>query len=536
MNADVADPRKYIQTNELKEVTNGNMFGRSMSTPDENGLISYEIFGIPGTKERKMNFAYIDLGDIFVHPMAYECLISLKRVVKDVLNGEGLYFIKDENIVKLTDKNKPTEKVDIGQGAHWLKRNLRKIKFCKDDSSAKVKERANFIKTLSDDEIFIDKWIVIPAFYRDVDYESRKKNDINLRYQSLLSQSRAVKQAIQMVGKGEVTDSHKKIQEKLNEIYVYFTTFIGGTKAFMQRSALGKAIDYSARMVISTAQIASNSPEDMTCDFAHSAVPLSMVLECFEPFIQYGFKQFVRSQIGGSNYIYEKKGNSFTRIPLASHWEECLLRDNIQKLIKLYTDSKEHRLDYFTVEAEDGRMIPLGYITSRGEVTSTDDEGISFASRPITLCEMFYMIAMNTVKDKQIMITRYPIEDYQNIYPSLMNIIPYERTKEFKLDGVTYPRFPDISVDDINRKHETNIGEMFNDTFHIFPSYLKALGADFDGDTITVQGVFSKNDPEKYIYSPMNMINISGGANGTREMTDITNQVVYAMTRNAEFK
>ena len=213
-----------------------------------------------------------------------------------------------------------------------------------------------------------------------------------------------------------------------------------------------------------------------------------------------------------------------------------MLRDNIQKLIKLYTDSKEHRLDYFTVEAEDGRMIPLGYITSRGEVTSTDDEGISFASRPITLCEMFYIIAMNTVKNKQIMITRYPIEDYQNIYPSLMNIIPYERTKEFKLDGVTYPRFPDISIDDINRKHESNIGEMFNDTFHIFPSYLAALGADFDGDTVTVQGVFSKNDPEKYIYSPMNMINISGGAKGTREMSNITNQVVYAMTRNAEFK
>ena len=44
MNADVADPKKYITANELKEVTNGNMFGKSMSTPDENGLISYEIF------------------------------------------------------------------------------------------------------------------------------------------------------------------------------------------------------------------------------------------------------------------------------------------------------------------------------------------------------------------------------------------------------------------------------------------------------------------------------------------------------------
>ena len=45
-------------------------------------------------------------------------------------------------------------------------------------------------------------------------------------------------------------------------------------------------------------------------------------------------------------------------------------------------------------------------------------------------------------KDKAIMITRYPIEDYQNIYPSLMNIIPYSKTKVATVNGVTYPRFP----------------------------------------------------------------------------------------------
>ena len=535
MQADIGSPDKYIETNDLKEVTNGNMFGRSLSSPDENGLISYEIFGNPGTKERKKTFAYIDLGDIFVHPLVMTCLMQLKRVIHDIVYGEGLYFVRDGTIVKLTEKNKPVEKTDIGNGCHWLKRNLRKINFEKDGASARVKERISFIKNLKDDEIFIDKWIVIPAYYRDVDFNTRKKNDINLRYQSLISQAKVVKQSIQMIGKGEVTDSHRKIQDKLEEIFTYFTTFIGGTKAFMQRSALGKSIDYSARMVISTAQIASNNPDEMSCDFWHSAVPLSMVLECFDPFIHYGFKQFVRGQIGGSNFIYEKTKNGFVRTPLASHWEECLLKENVQKLIKLYTDSKEHRLDYFTVESEDGRQIPLGYITAES-ITSTDGEQITtYNSRPITLVEMFYMIAMDTVKDKQIMITRYPIEDYQNIYPSLMNIMPYERTKVMKINGVEYPRFPDITEDDIAHAHDSKIGAMFNDTLHLFPTYLKALGADFDGDTVTVQGVFSKNNPMDYIASPMNMVNISGGAKGTREVTDVITQVIYAMTRNENF-
>lgn len=534
MLADIGSPDKYVKANELEEVTNGNMFGRSMSSPDENGLISYDIFGNPGTTKRKKTFAYIDLGDIFVHPFMMDCLISLKRVIKDIVYGEGLYFVRNGNIVKVSDKNRPEPKEDVGNGCHWLKRNLRKINFDKEGASSRVKEKIALIKNVSDDEIFVDKWIVIPAYYRDVDFNTRKKNDINLRYQSLISQAKAVKQSIQMLGTGEVTDSHRKIQDKLDEIYTYFTTFIGGTKAFMQRHALGKAIDYSARMVISTAQITSNNPDEMTCDFWHSAVPLSMVLECFDPFIQYGFKQFVRQQIGGSNYIYEKTKDGFIRTPLASHWEQCLLKENIQKVIKLYTDSKEHRLDYFTVETEDGRQVPLGYISPRGDIVSNSGD-VGYDSRPITLCEMFYMIAMDTVKDKSVMITRYPIEDYQNIYPSLMNIMPFERTKEATINGVKYPRFPDITEEDIKYRYEPSAGEKFNDTLHLFPTYLKALGADFDGDTVTVQGVFSKGNPSEYINSPMNMVNISGGAGGTREVTDVITQVIYAMTRNENF-
>lgn len=534
MLADIASPDKYIKANDLKEVTSGALFTSQTSIPDENGLVSYEIFGNPGTIQRKKTFAYIDLGDTFIHPMAYDCLIMLDKKMVDVLNGVGYYYVDGNgHVVKVDDKSKAPEKVDCSNGAKWLKRNIKKINFNKPQMTATRKDRVNFITSLQEDEMFITKWLVIPAYYRDVDIHTDKKNDINIMYQGLISQAKAVKAMSLMFKSDEVTDSHIKIQTKLGEIYRYFTTFLGGTKSFIQKHVLGKAPDYSARMVISTSTINSDSPDEMNTDYAHTACPLSMVLECFEPFIEYGFKNFVKNQINGSDYVYTKsKDGTIQRIPLASHWEQCLLHDAIHDLIKLYTDSKEHRLDYFTVEAEDGSMIPLGYIISNGSIHSSDNEIVEHPEqvvRPITLCEMFYMIAMDTCKNKQVMVTRFPIEDYQNVYPSMMNIIPYSKTKRMTINGTEYPRFPDISLDDIRNKLETNVGEKFNDTLELFPTYLKALGADFDGDTVTVQGIFTEKDPMEYINSPMNIINIAGDT--MRSISDVNAQVLFAMTR-----
>lgn len=538
MLADIGSPEKYIKTNDLPEVESGTLFSSQSTIPEETGLVSYEIFGNPGTKQRAKQFAYIDLGDYFVHPMAYNALCMLSDVVKNAILGKGYYYVDASGkIVEVKNQSDAPKGVDCGQGTRWLRRNIRKIDFVKKPLSPVRRDRIEFIKALSDDEMFVKQWIVIPAYYRDVDINTSKKNDINMMYQALLSQAKTIKSMSLMFDSEEVTDSHRKIQEKLNEIYMYFTSdFSFGTKKFIQKHILGKAPDYSSRMVISTARINSNDPDKMNTDYAHSAVPLSMVLEDFLPFIEYGFKRFVKEQINGSDYIYTKNAKGeIERVPLASHWEQCLLHDSIHDLIKTYSDSKEHRLDYFTVEAEDGSMIPLGYITSKGNISSSDSSVANDGSsiiRPITLCEMFYMIAMDTVKDKQIMITRFPIEDYQCIYPSLMNIIPYEKVKVAIVNGVEYPRFPDISLEDIRNKTDPSIGEKFNDTLQMFPTYLPALGADFDGDTVTVQGIFNKSDPLEYINSPMNIVNIAGST--MRAISDVNSQVMYALTKTAD--
>jgi hypothetical protein len=120
------------------------------------------------------------------------------------------------------------------------------------------------------------------------------------------------------------------------------------------------------------------------------------------------------------------------------------------------------------------------------------------------MCEIFYIVALNTIKDKSILTTRYPVEDYHNIYPSLMNIIPFTKTGKAEIEGQIYPRFPIITQEDLSSK---NIGSKFIDTFKVFPSYLSYLQGDYDGDTVSIQGVFTKDSGSKeFIGSSGNIV------------------------------
>ncbi len=532
MKADILNIDRFCEKKGLAEITTSNMFSKSSSEPDPQGLVSYEIFGDPSSEKRKTTYAYIDLGGTFVHPEVYEVLIYLKKIFGKVVMGEGDFFVRNGEIYEVTSKNIPGPRDDVGSGAAWLKNHIREITF-KQASSEVVKDRINFIKTCEIDEMFITKWLVLPAFYRDVDVYSSKKNDINIMYQFIISQASMVKSSKSMFDDDYiVTDAHRNIQNKINEMYKYFVTFIAGTKAFMQSHVLGKGTDYSARMVISTPKINVERPSDMEVDFGHSATPLPMILDCFAPFIHYGFKEFVNGKINGSKFVYAKdKNGTIERIELADNWEDCMLKDSIQKLIELYVDSKEHRLDYFTLEAKDGRRLPLSYISSKGDSTDAITELKNVDARPLTLCEMFYMIAYNTCKDKYVEITRYPVEDRNNIFPTNVNIIPFYKTEKRIIDGVEYPRFPVITQTDLDDTED--MGRKFQDTLRMFPTFLKALGADFDGDQTSVDGIFTDNSGcEEYVYSKANWINIGGGT--MRSTGDITAHTLYALTKERD--
>ena len=94
MRLDLVNMETLIKVNGLKPVTNPILFENgNIPTPD--GLLSLEIFGTT-SKERKNNFAYIDLHDYFIHPFVYKQLMRLDRRIESIVKGTRKFIINEE--------------------------------------------------------------------------------------------------------------------------------------------------------------------------------------------------------------------------------------------------------------------------------------------------------------------------------------------------------------------------------------------------------------------------------------------------------
>lgn len=528
---------EIIKAENMAEVTSSKIFIRE-GEPDPEGLASYEIFGYPGTEERKKRYGYIKLNDTFIHPHCVFELKSIKRHFTDAINGYGKFYIKDGELTR-ADEGKIPEGVEIGTGVGFLKDNWEKLTFDYKDATYGVRfNRLRFIKSLKKEQIFIDKIIVIPPFYRDIDMrEGGKKNEVNSVYISILNYASTLKATSTILGTfDDVSDSYRSINQILVDFHEQMVKMYGGRKGFIHKYIMGKSVDYSARLVISCLDVSkSKVPGEMDATFEKSVLPLFAVIKCFAPFIVNGVRNIITDYLHGSEYVLRNASQSTSgnlkieRVRLASDWQQCLTSAYIYNLIELFHDSPEHRLDIFTLPTEDGGEVPVGfYVNDGGDIElETDIATASGKIQPLRLIHLFYMAAMDNVSNKHIYITRYPIEDHNNTYPSGMNIIPYAKTARTTVGDTVYEKFPVVDYENDMKI----ISSMFVDSLVIFPGYLSALTGDFDGDQLSVIGVFTKEaneDAKRHIWSVGNMTSINGTT--SRKLGTLPEHVIHAMT------
>ncbi len=517
---DILNINKYIKDAVIGEVSSMNIYNPDGVSFNDTGLGSVTIFGDPTRPERKFRMGYINLNDIFIHPFVFTVISRLRRDIIELSEGRTQFKVENKKLIKL----KPDETYPkSGTGVKWLYSMWDEIDWSPVQGGAKgSNDQREFLVSLKKEEVFIDKWMVLPAFFRDIDIQSNKKNEFNTMYLRMLGLASSIKETKNIFYNDMmVTKAHIDMQRLLLEIMNFFTSMIGGNKGFIHKHIMGKSQDFSARLVISAPNYNSNTAETVEVDFHTSAIPLSTVISIFAPFIKFGVKRYVLNKINSSEFIMtENENGQFVSKKLAEHWGNVLQEENLSRLIKLYTESPDHRLDLFEVELEDGSMTPIYY---------TDDR-LPKKSKPINLTELFYIVACDTVQDKHIYITRYPITDYNSIYPSKISIIPSNKYRTVVIDNKNlYKHFPDFSdiVDEKNIDYNT----LFTDTLRIFPTYAAALGADYDGDQVSIQSVFTdeaNSEADKMIKSTANIANIAGSS--MRETGQVTAHTIYGLT------
>ena len=406
------DPDKLVKVNDLKEITNPVAFVRK-GVPTSDGLWSNEIFGIT-QYQRANTFAYIDLGESFINPLIYKLWCKIDSNIKNCVHG-----IKN---FKIDDKGQLVEDEDGETGISFLQKNISKYKFRRTDSS-KRDMNIDFIQSyIGKPEFFITKYIVIPAYYRDINTDQGKVtiDQINELYRSLLISVRALKESADY-GLSLSSATRGRIQETLVSIYDWFgsgTTVgqdetsgqIPGKFGVMRRAVMSKTTDYASRLVLSAPQLRVETVDDIEADLDYCVVPLASVIANFYPFIIFHARRILENRFSAQPVIpyITKKGEVQYLHP--KDYQTEFSDERIRKEMERFLTGFSNRLipiEVPTVEGIVARMRFKGYNVSMDDYQKNPKSSIM--ERDFTWCDLFYISAVEAVKDKCVLITRYPI-------------------------------------------------------------------------------------------------------------------------------
>ena len=533
---DILDVELYVKKNNFKCVSNPRAFSGS-NIPSKDGLLSNDIFGF--TMEERMGiFGYIDLHGWFLDPSCYKTWIRLDPNVRNIVHGTKFYIIDDEGNFVEDDENGDT-------GLAWLHKNIDKVKFRKTNS----KSKALSLKYLEQNRhnMFIKKYIVIPPFYRDKNSASSSRKvvglgGINKIYNNLIVSANALT-ATQEYGIDASDAMNGRVQEYILTIYDWFCgnsnnnldkkdsgQGMSGKLGIMRRTNLSKTANFSSRLVISPVDLKSaDRPEELMVTYDKSAVPLYAAITQFRDFVMYHTRQFFENEFIGSHTYPVVTKSGKTKVIVPENPEIVFSDERIKKEMDRFLHGYNNRFVPIEVPVEGTDEVYYMQFKGRGiDPNNRPNDGHPLAQRRLTWCDVFYMACVEAVKDKHILITRFPIDYFSNQFATKVEVSSTKEMEVIEYNGVTYKWYPKIREEDIGK----NTSNTFVDTLRFSNTYLAGIGGDYDGDQCTCKGVYTREanaELDAFMNSKQNFITFGGAP--LREPGADSMQALYALTK-----
>lgn len=538
LSVELLDIDKFIKKNNLKEITNPTFFGTS-GKPTPDGLLSNEIFGITQA-DRAGIFAYIDLGDWFIDPSNYKCLIRLNRKIESVVKGVGKWAIdKDGQLVEDFENGK--------SGIRWLKNNFDKLEFMKSKSSIRDL-RIKYIKhNYETGKLFINKYIVIPAYYRDVNTTGKYTGvgQINTLYVNLLVASRSLKENNDY-GLSVADTTCARIQETLRAIYDWFCgnnnptlkdpgTGMAGKMGLIRRANMSYTSDYSSRLVLTAPELKAETMDDMMVNLDRSALPLAAAVADFYPFVLFHMRRFFENEfLNNTEYEIVTSEGEVKRVDIENPMI-AFSDDVLKAALKNFIHSYDNRIVPIQVPIKDPKyknrrffMVMKAYRYEDIKSDTMKNQVEPFLQRPLTWVDVIYQAAKKATDGKKMSFTRYPYDSYFNTIYTGIEVSSTKETEPLYVDGTYYRFYPKIRMEDILQPSSNK----FVDTMQISNLYIGGMCADYDGDTGMAKGSFFKETNEElanFVDSKANYITL--GCNNIRQSSGETIQTMYNLTK-----
>lgn len=535
LRVNLLDMDRLVKVNDLKPITNPVIFQRN-NIPTSDGLLSNEIFGIT-MYDRANTCAYIDLHDYFMSPILYKVWSKLDKKIIDCIYGTKNFIINGSGELEENENGEC--------GIKFLRKNFSKINIAR-TASIKRDMNVDFIEHCKKDPgAFIQKELVIPAYYRDVDTSKGGKvsiGEINELYRNLLISTRALGESSDY-GFDMSNATRGRIQQLLVQIFDWFgqgTTVNGvttganipGKLGVIRRAVNSKTTDYATRLVMSAPDLKYDKASDMQANLQYTALPMASALSNFMPFVIFIAKRYFENMFSGNKeiQIYDTKTGKYGETHYhVKDYQVQFSEDRIKKEIERFIKGYSNRFIPIEVDTIEGKKIPL-YFKGINTTPEQIEKGVGLmpiVERKLTWCDILYRAAEEAVVGKHVITVRYPIDSIYNQFPTRVHINTTNETEPMVIENKFYKNYPKIRDEMIGK----NTSNMFIDTANISNLYLQGLNGDYDGDTVTIKGIFSDEanaELEKVMKSNYNYID--SGGKGIRSASQECIQAMYNLT------
>ena len=295
---------------------------------------------------------------------------------------------------------------------------------------------------------------------------------------------------------------------------------------------MSKTSDYGTRLVITAPELKVEKVEDLMVNLDYGALPLSSAIVNFNASVIFWIKRFFENEFGGG--VKHKLINDKGKIEYVEVKDPLIVfsEDRIKEEMNRFVHGYSNRfipVDVPLVNGKTSYMIFKGHNVTPEQVANGDTLGeSSLINRRLTWCDILYMAATEACSDKCVLVTRFPIDSAYSQTPMKTRISTIKETEKIYVNNTYYPFYPKIREEDIGK----NTSHMFIDTFQMCNLYLKGFKGDYDGDQVSVKGVYiaeSNDELFNYMNSKANYIS-SGGLNIRVSSIDAI-MAIYSLTK-----
>lgn len=525
MKLSLLDADRLIEVNNLKECTSPKLYASGNGLFDPEGIMSDEIFGY-SRQDRMNTFAYIDLGGHYLHPHLYTTsLVRMCRPVVYCVSGQRKYKIVDGWFQE--DENGWTGVEELYN--HWDEIDWSK-------STSRDTRLIKILSKLPKDRVFVTKIIIIPKGYRDIMSSGNAKggtterlSEINTHYNSLIRMVSMTKQPGSLSGR--LNTATMNIQITLVKIYNYFKHAISGKHGLVKKYLLGKTITFGSRSVISAPTYNNERIQDNIVDLEHAAIPIAQCCAIFKPFIVSWLKNFFVREVISTPNIYFTDQNGRIITGTIEEPDVQFSDREVEKIIYNFVRNPDSRFDIITVRVNltSSRKGPTieAALMLRGKQVLPDNKPVTL-NRPMTVADVLYLACVDVCEKRHAMISRYPVGTDKGIFFNKIRVQSTRQHIKLEFNDRIYPFYPDIRLD----TPKDQVGVQFIDTCVFSNSMLEGLGGDYDGDQVSIRGIWSDEanaEAEELMNKKTTALSITGG--GTRVVSKEIVNSYYELTK-----